>query len=113
MVKPVVVKVTGKVSQYGPCQVTDTNKFYDFEIIAPFKEGDDLPGDVGTAMEFSACILKCGGVEDCNNAMQAGVPQCPSERSPGQFQNHFGGQPGFISLDEANENVQKIREGEE
>jgi len=112
MVKPIVVKITGEVSDARGCLVTDGSVYYPFEIIAPFKEGDNDPPDkLRAAMEFSACVLDCATAESCTKSFEIGIPQCPSERAPGQFRNHFGGTPGYISVDEANANVDKIRNG--
>lgn len=111
MVKPIVVKITGMASQYGPCATTSDEGVYPFEVVAPFRE-DDLPDNVASGMEFSACILECNDAEGCNKVMDGGLVQCPSDRAPGQWTNHFGGKPGYITLDEANDNIEKIRDGE-
>lgn len=113
LVRPRVVKITGKVSASGACITTDPNKWYDFEVIAPFMEDTGGPDNLSVSAQFGTCYTECGDVDICNELAGGGMPQCPSPLAPGQWTNHFGGKPGYISPEEAEENVERILEEQE
>lgn len=106
MVWPKVVKITGKVTGTGACETTDPNKYFDFEIIAPYMENADVPDNLSVSARFSACYMDCDDNVDCHKIIEGGLPLCPSpEASPPAY---FGGTPGYISLEEAEENRLRI-----
>ncbi|SPO02507.1 uncharacterized protein DNG_05180 [Cephalotrichum gorgonifer] len=103
MVTPVVVKITGQVTQQGGCNVVDETKYYPFEIVAPYLEGDDGQAEnIRAAMQFSVCMYTCNGADSCNHALQIGLPWCPSDRTFDHGgEGNFGGQIGYIPIDQA------------
>lgn len=116
MVWPKVVRITGKAADDGNCPNLDTSKWYDFEVVAPYMEDTGGPESLSVSARFSACYIDCADAENCNKAIENGLGQCPSDLAPGQFENHFGGQPGFITPEEAEENRERIQaelEGQE
>lgn len=106
MVWAKVVKITGKVTGSGACETTDTNEYFDFEVIAPYMENADVPDNLSVSARFSACYMECGDSIDCHEIIEDSPPQCPSPEASGPA--YFGGTLGTISAEEAEENRLRI-----
>ena len=58
-------------------------------------EATDLADNLSVVARFSTCYIKCADVDECNKVIENGLPQCLTDRAPGQWTNHFGGEAGL------------------